>query len=369
MNILLFPRIVANTGVGNHVVQLSAELCKQGHKVTVVSAYTVQEFCSEVNFVKLPVDSNSPIQIIKVIKKLHKLIKEQNIDIVHAHHRKAALIMKIYNIFHKMPFVYTLHSSNVPSDFLHRKLTFVGDRAIAISGDVQDFLVKTIKINPKKIAQIANGVEKIEGLTAPEVASKKNEWGIPQDKIVLTMHSRIDPVKNHEVLIDAVASLSEPVKEKVIVVFSGEKSGNYYNSIVQKINDLKINDKFIFVGWQKTANVLGVTDFLFLPSFKEGFSLSVVEAFMLKVPVARTVTGGFYEQKFCLPIDVSDPKPIIEIIENLVENGKEYYADRTESAYNLAMSDFTIETMVRKIVDLYEEVCSGKSTNRKRRTK
>ena len=271
--------------------------------------------------------------------------------------------MRIYNIFYKQPFVYTLHSSNIPSDFLHRTFTFVGDRAIAISGDVQDFLVKKIKVPPKKVTQIINGVEPIECLTAQEVESQKNEWGIPTDKIVLTMHSRIDAIKNHEVLIDAVARLSDPVKEKIVVVFSGEKSGNYYNNIVQKINGLKLDDKFVFVGWQKTANVLGVTDFLFLPSIKEGFALSVVEAFMLKVPVARTITGGFYEQKYCLPIDARDPTPIIEIIEKLVVNGKDYYADKVELAYNLAMNDFTIETMTRKIVDLYKEVCSGKSTD------
>ena len=38
MNILLMARIIAKTGVGNHVKQLSEELANQGHKVWVVSS-------------------------------------------------------------------------------------------------------------------------------------------------------------------------------------------------------------------------------------------------------------------------------------------------------------------------------------------
>ena len=38
MNILLFSRIVAKSGVGNHMKQLSEELVRQGHNVVVVSS-------------------------------------------------------------------------------------------------------------------------------------------------------------------------------------------------------------------------------------------------------------------------------------------------------------------------------------------
>lgn len=37
MNIMIFSKIVAKSGVGNHIRMLSAELVKQGHKVVVVS--------------------------------------------------------------------------------------------------------------------------------------------------------------------------------------------------------------------------------------------------------------------------------------------------------------------------------------------
>lgn len=38
MNILLMARIIAKTGVGNHVKQLSEELANQGHNVCVIAS-------------------------------------------------------------------------------------------------------------------------------------------------------------------------------------------------------------------------------------------------------------------------------------------------------------------------------------------
>ena len=138
MKILLFPRILAKTGVGNHVKQLSEELCRQGHSVTVVSSTKELDLDENVEFIKLDADSKNPLRIGRVIMDLHKIIEERNIEIVHCHHRKASLIMRLYNIFYRMPFVYTSHLAKIPNNFIYRKMTFVGERAIAVSGEVSE---------------------------------------------------------------------------------------------------------------------------------------------------------------------------------------------------------------------------------------
>lgn len=358
MNVLLFSRILSKTGVGNYVKSLAEELVRQGHSVIVVSSSKDIDLDKEITFISLPATSNNPLQILKTIKKLHSIIKSRGIEVVHCHHRKAALIMQIYNKFYHIPFVYTLHSSSIPSNFLHRKLTFIGDRAIAISSDVRTLLINKFNIPHDKITTIQNGVRIIPPLTSEQIEHQKATWGIPRDKYVLTLHSRIDATKNHLLMVEAIAKLSEEAREKVVVVCSGEKSGEYYRRVVTRISELGLNNKFIFVGWCNTAEVLGISDFLFLPSIKEGFALSIAEAFFLKIPVARTRTGGFDEQKFCLPIDAYDPQPTIDIIESLVSNGKEYYAEQAEASYKLAMNEFTIDVMTKQNVKVYEEVCA-----------
>lgn len=55
MNILLFSRIVAKSGVGNHMKELSEELVRQGHNVLIVSGTNELELGGyNVKFIKLP---------------------------------------------------------------------------------------------------------------------------------------------------------------------------------------------------------------------------------------------------------------------------------------------------------------------------
>ncbi|MBR3792000.1 MAG: glycosyltransferase family 4 protein [Clostridia bacterium] len=359
MNVLIFSRILEKTGVGNYIKQLSEQLNNEGHKVIVVSNTKKQDIADGVGFIKIPAASNNPLKIISCVKKLREIIKKNNIDVVHCHHRKAALIMRIYNIFFSVPVVYTLHLANIPSDFIHRKMTFVGNKAIAISNEVREFLITKIKIPAKKIATVYNGVKVIERLSDDEIIEIKKEWNIPDGKYVIVMHSRIDKVKNQIIVVEAINELPDSIKQQIIVVCSGEKTGQYYDELVDKINAYGLQKNFVFVGWVSAEKIFSVADFMFLPSTNEGFALSVAEAFMMRVPVARTKTAGYEEQKYCLPIKADSTLEIKEILCDLCVNGKDQYKEIIDKAYELAMKEFTIEVMTKRNIDVYKEV-SGK---------
>ncbi len=160
MRVLLFSRICARTGVGNHMRQLADELVLQGHSVWVVSGTNEQEIEDKdgLAFIKLPFTTKNPQTVIQNLKYLHRIIKDNHIDVVHCHHRVAALYMKFYRMFWKIPVVYTLHLAPVPHDVMHRIFTYVGDMAIAVSTEVADFLNKELDIPQKKIRIVLNGV-------------------------------------------------------------------------------------------------------------------------------------------------------------------------------------------------------------------
>jgi glycosyltransferase involved in cell wall biosynthesis len=118
-----------------------------------------------------------------------------------------------------------------------------------------------------------------------------------------------------------------------------------------------LEENFKFVGWTNTREILGISDFLVLPSTNEGFPLSVCEAFLMKVPVMRTKTGGFTDQKFCYPIDSNNPKDIEDIMIDIYTNGIEKYKKRAEEAYVFAVEKFTVEKMTADTVSVYRKVC------------
>lgn len=362
MNVMLFSRIVAKSGVGNHIKELSEELVRQGHNVVIVSGTNELSLGGdEVKFVLLPTLSNSPIAILGVVFSLHKLIKEYNIDVVHCHHRKAALYMRLYNVIYKhIPVVYTLHLTPIPCDFIHRILTFVGDKAIGVSTDVSDFLVEKLKIQRDKVVTVLNGVvnpiEKGNILDFNDVFKLKSEWNIQEGKYVFVTHSRIDTVKNHLAIIEAVKLLPEEIRNKFVVVCSGIEAGGYYQKCIKTIEEYGLEDSFRFVGWCDTLSIFSIADCLLLPSFIEGFALSVIEAFHMNVLVARTDCGGFKDQKYCLKIDANNPETISKLIADITENGLSEYETLRKQAKDFASLNFTIEKMTENIVKVYKEV-------------
>ena len=362
MNIMLFPRVLAKTGVGNYVAQLARELNRKGHKVIIVSGLNELSFNdSNIKYIHIPVNKHSknPIHYLNNIKAICRCIRDNKIDIVHCHHRMAALYMKICSILVGVPFVYTLHSVNIPCDFRHRILTFVGKQAIAVSSEAQEFLIKKLKVQSKKVCKIYSGVDesKLLPLTAFMQNELRNKWNISEDKFVVVMHSRIDAIKNHLLVVEALNKLTDEQRKKIVVVCSGDKQGLYYKELLMKIVEYDLGNNFRFIGWCNSRDILGIADIMIAPSFKEGFPLNVVEAFLMKVPVARSKTGGYEDQKFCFPISERNCGDVVKILEDFCNGEAEKYRANTEMAYKYAKENFTLEKMTVSIVEIYKKVC------------
>ncbi|MCC8150582.1 MAG: glycosyltransferase, partial [Lachnospiraceae bacterium] len=156
-----------------------------------------------------------------------------------------------------------------------------------------------------------------------------NRFSIPDNKYVLLLNSRIVAVKNHMLMVEAVHELPDEIKSKIVVLCTGEKSGSYYESLLQKIDEYNLKDSFIFVGWVNPYEILTVSDFLILPSVSEGFALNVAEAFFAREPTARTATAGWEDLKTgCLRIYPDRTTEIKEIIMTLVKKGPEIFSEQ-----------------------------------------
>ncbi len=192
----------------------------------------------------------------------------------------------------------------------------------------------------------------------------REKFSIPNNRYVLLLNSRIDPVKNHIIMVEAVNELPKEIKEKIVVVCTGKKEGAYYHALVEKIEQYGLREQFVFVGWVDPYEISAISDFLFLPSHKEGFPLSIVEAFFMRLPVARTATSGWEDVKIgCLQIFPDRTDEIKNIIVKLVLEGKKPFSEQIERAYHFANENLTVEIMTKNTVEIYNqaiEVCYGK---------
>ncbi|MCB7320093.1 glycosyltransferase [Lacrimispora sp. 210928-DFI.3.58] len=133
MNILIMSKIFANSGVGSHIMDLSENLVERGHTVYLMSGTNDhEEFCCEkkINFTYIDF-SMTPLNIIKNIDIICKFIKKHRIDIVHCHHRSCAFYMNILSRFTGVPYVWSNHLDNIPSDFIIEKQHFMANKQYA----------------------------------------------------------------------------------------------------------------------------------------------------------------------------------------------------------------------------------------------
>jgi glycosyltransferase involved in cell wall biosynthesis len=100
-----------------------------------------------------------------------------------------------------------------------------------------------------------------------------------------------------------------------------------------------------------------MSDLLIAQSIEESFLMTALEGFFMRVPVARSKTGGYDEMKdICLGYDAMDVKAWSGILNELAESEGELYSDMTDLAYDSAMSRFTSRHMTEKILDVYFSV-------------
>lgn len=296
--------------------------------------------------------------MIKNIIQMHRFFKSMKIDIVHCQHRVASLYMKIYNMFWKMPYVYTLHLAPIPADFIHRIGTSVGNQAVAISTEVYDFLHKQFHVPKYKITMVLNGVDetKLAKLSDFEIVNLKRKYYIPEECFVFVVHSRIDEVKNHLAIVEEVGLLSQQEREKIKIVCSGTMDGAYYKKVVSRIEELQIQDQFVFTGWIETREILSIGDALLQPSFKEGFLLSMVEAMFMEVPVIRTRTGGYEDFKdYCYAIEGNTPEHVLYWLKKVIDD-KRCVMGKVKAAYQFVNKNCTLREMALNTEKVYEKV-------------
>ena len=357
MNVLLLSRITEKTGVGNHMKLLAKTLSELDHKVVVASSVNTIDIDKYAKFETINFSTKNPIQLIKNLRKLHKLIKTENIDIVHCHHRIALFYMRLYNIFHKKKYVWTLHLAPIPVRKIDKFYLSKVSKIIAVSTEVKEFLIENVKINPNKIRVIINGVDdkELELPTDEEKVTIRKKYNIPSDKIVILQHARIDEIKNQIGMVEAFGELAKEDQDKLRIVFTGEERGSYCDDVKSLAKELNVLDKIIFTDWIDARTAIAMSDVLLSPSFKEGFMLSAIEAFLMKIPVIRTNTPGYNDMKeYCFECK-TDKESIAAWYKKIIVDSEKMKQEKIELAYNFAINNCTASIMTKKVVDVYLE--------------
>lgn len=167
------------------------------------------------------------------------------------------------------------------------------DQFVCVSEEVRQAIINTHKVMPSKAVTIHNGIA-TESLRCQksheEIYEKLN---IPRNKTIISLIGRLVWVKGVNFLLQAAANLSKKYTDIHFLIVG---DGPLKNTLEQQANNLGINDKCSFIGFQEDIPaILKITDILVLSSHIEGLPMVILEAMASGIPVVASAVGGIPE--------------------------------------------------------------------------
>lgn len=373
MNILLAAMALDIGGAETHVVGLAKELKKMGHNPIVVSAGGV--FVEELETIKIPhyeapLNKKDRKSISKSLKVFKEAIKDENIDLIHAHGRIPALNGKIISLLKGIPFMTTAHAKFKVS-FVYKYTSFWGKEVISISEDVKEHLINRFNVKPESITLITNGIDTTRFTHGLDVSSQMKELKLRDDTMKVVYSSRLagSLASLTKLVIEAAKEIyNENDKIEFIIVGDGEDFKEISES-AEKVN-ADCGTKFIHMLGKRTD----MPEVLSLGDAAICVARTALEAMACEKPIILAGGEGYMgllsEENMEIAIsnnftgrttsdEVSVEKLKDQITALLHPSKKKRREELGKLGRKVVEEKFSIENMVRETVDIYYKLLKG----------
>lgn len=250
------------------------------------------------------------------------------------------------------------------SIYLQQQLLFKGvDRYIAVSHEVARRLESAYHLPPRKTCVIPNGISLAAFDRPAQAALPADLFGAAQQPIVLTI-ARLHEQKGLNYLLEAAAQVPEAV-----FVLAGD--GPERVNLEAQAWSLGLSQRVFFLGRRRDVPaLLAACDVFVLPSLYEGMPLSILEAMAARKPVIATAIGGVDEVivpgETGLLVPPRDPIALATAIRSLLSDRAcaQHFAANGRARVE---QYFAAEVMVRRAVEIYDELLNTSGVPRERR--
>lgn len=292
-NILYFTRAMGLGGTEKVILQLCEIMKSESNRIVVCS-------CGGLNVENLnkmgikhyhipDIEKKDIKTVVTTLKIVSKIIEEENINIVHTHHRMAAFYTRVLKFTRGFIFIHSAHNTFKDKKFL-TKFSLRNANIVAVGNKVKENLCDFYGILESHVTIIHNAIDQLKGSVQPiELLQKyKNEGYFLVGNV-----GRLSEQKGIEYFIKAIPMvLKECRKTKFFIVGDGEDK----KKIEKLIFDFQLEDDVILLGYRNDIqNVMSQLDLIVLSSLWEGFPLTPIEAFSVGRTIVATAVDGTIE--------------------------------------------------------------------------
>lgn len=295
--------------------------------------------------------------------RLAGLLRRRDVDIVHSH--------DIYSNIFIAPWVRMLTGCKIVASRrwwyeaprpelvkVNRWSYRLAHRILANSSGVAGLLVREEGVPPEKIVEIPNFLASDAFESAEEAVrvAQRRAWGLPDGVFASGMVARLAPVKNHILILRAMAQLD--ARFHLVIIGDGPLRAE----LEERARQLRIESRVHFAGEVVSPrNLHQFTDVSVLCSVSEGFPNSVIEAMAAARPVVATPVGGVTDAVkhgvtgFLVSTD--DPAPLADAL-RMLEADPQLRSRLGQAGCEAARMKYRQEIVIEKLSSLYETLAN-----------
>lgn len=246
-----------------------------------------------------------PLRDIFGLWRLRRYLSSHPYDIVHTHTSKAGFVGRAAAWMAKVPAViHTVHgfafheeSSRVALrvySFLERRAAHWCHRLVTVSHFHRQWALDLGIGDSARIVAIPNGIPMTRVAQSRSSEAVRAELGITPGVKVIMAPGRLAPQKGLEYLLEAFDLLVRRGNRDVVLVIVGD--GVLREPLQQRCRELGIDVQVIFTGYRDDiGDVVSASDYIALPSLREGLSIALLEAMAAGKPIVTTSIGSNLE--------------------------------------------------------------------------
>ena len=359
-------------GSGVLATELGKALAKKGHEIHFISynqparleAFLENVFFHEVSIPKYPLFDYAPYET-ALAGKIVEIVRSNKLDLLHVHyaipHASAALLAKqiLAEDNKDIPVLTTLHGTDIT--LVGREASYEpvvswsinnSDAVTAVSKSLVEDTLEHFQVK-REVLMIPNFIDFNRFNKKPKEHFKKAI--APNNEKILVHTSNFRKVKRVDDVIRLFHIVQHEIPSKLLLIGDGPERSN-----IEKIcRELKVCDKVTFLGKQEAIEeILSVCDLFILPSERESFGLSALEAMACEVPVISTNAGGLAEinihGKTGYTSEIGNYEEMAQFALDLLQN-----EEKLESFRHAALEQakkFNLEDIRLQYIELYQKL-------------
>ena len=299
-----------------------------------------------------------------ILFRLIKILKNEKIDILHAHRHKPSFYAFMAKIFRIVPTVIVhVHglnrTRNLTRKHLNRFIYKSVDKVIGCADGVcEDVKKRNPGLDHSKVVVLENSVdyEVFAGAVADR-QSIRDEFEIKDESFVFLAIGRYVPTKGFKYLIEAFSKVRQ-ANQNCELLIAGD--GRDKAETEEMVRNLGLGDCVHMPGNRSDIpQIMKACDCFVMSSIAEGMPLSLLEAMSSGLPCIATNVGGIPEvlnsEEVGFVVESKNPDALAGAMIKCANMGKDEVTQIKEKCRERIRTKYSNEVVVSKLQKLYEE--------------